>query len=347
MRRRQAAAEPDAAHAARAGPAPAALTRLATAALWAAVAIGAIGGGSALLRPPAQAAATAAPPPPSTAGPSGFAELYVAAWLRAGQGSEAQLRAYYPERIELRDVVANSRYPARTVTVSVEPAGQWYWSVTVAAEILVADADAFRRDALRYYRVGVAQPGGPGQPMAATSLPAELPRPPAAPAVRLDVGSLGRARPDDPVTAALSRFFAAYLAGVGELARYVTPDADLAAVAPAPFATAEVVRTATTDLDGGALVVLAEVRGTDAGGRQQLQHYSLRLSQREQRWEVADMLPGPPMAAAQPPTRGPSAVPPTASVATTTTTTTSTPDPTTTSAPEQSTPSTATEGMTR
>ncbi|HET7486503.1 MAG TPA: conjugal transfer protein [Acidimicrobiales bacterium] len=322
--------EPEVVPFARPGPAPAVLTRLATCALWALVVVGAIGGSSALLRPPARAAATAAPAP-STAGPSGFAELYVAAYLRAGQGTEAQLRAYYPERVELRDVPAGSRYPARTVTLAVEAVGERYWSVVVAAEVLLAAGDEFRRDALRYYRVAVVQPG-PGQPMAATSLPAEVPAPPAPSALRLDVGALERPRSDDPVADALGRFFSAFLAGQGELARYVAPGADLVAVTPAPFAAVEVVRMATQELAGGARMVLAEVRGTDAGGRQQLLHYSLRLGQREQRWEVAELLPGPPLAAVRPP----------AGVATATTTT-APPGP----APTDPTTATTTEGMTK
>lgn len=284
----------------RAGLGPEALTRVATFALWALVVLGAMGGTLAFLTRPTAVAASARPPAQPTDGPAGFAELFVAAYLGAGEGTEDQLAAYYPERVELRGVQAGSLYSARTVTVGVEVVGERYWSVTVAADVLVAEGEGFRRGGTRFFRVAIFQAGN-GQPFAATSLPAEVPEPPPAPEVRLDLGSMERPKPDDAVAGALERFFAAYLAGDGELARYIAPGAALRAVLPAPFATTVVTRLATKELGGAARQVLVEVQGTDTGGRLQVLHYSLALSQSVGRWEVTALLPGPPLRARPPP----------------------------------------------
>ena len=95
----------------------------------------------------------------------------------------------------------------------------------------------------------------------------------------------------------LVRFLSAFLAGEGELARYTSPSSSIAPVKPSVFADIEILRSGgISNLDGGqqvAVVVLA----TDSGGRSQLLEYWLTVDQRDGRWEVAEVLPAPPLAA--------------------------------------------------
>ncbi|MGW6362210.1 hypothetical protein ACWFR5_45365 [Streptomyces sp. NPDC055092] len=70
-----------------------------------------------------------------TAGPGGFAEMYVAAFLRAGEGSQGELAAFYPRAEDLElggkpDAVQVGQIAAVRIK---EVAPGRYWSVTVAA----------------------------------------------------------------------------------------------------------------------------------------------------------------------------------------------------------------------
>jgi hypothetical protein len=282
-----------------------ATTRLATFALWALVVLGAVGGTLAFItRPSSAAAGPAVEAPAPTAAAEGFAELFVATWLSAGEGAEDTLRPFYPEAVDMRGMTAGSRYAARTVTVDVAEVEERYWSVTVAADVLVSgEGGVFQRAGTRFFQVAVAQGPPPARALVAPSLPAEVPAPVAVSSVRLDIDTLERPRPDDAMAVAVQRFAAAFLTGQGELVRYVAPGSALRAVRPAPFTAIEVTRLSSRDREGAptpAMQVLAEVRGTDAGGRSQVLHYSLELSQREGRWEVSEMLPGPPLRSAGP-----------------------------------------------
>ena len=293
-------------------------TRIATVGLWAMVITGALAGFVAL------AGASGVSPPPvteaneSSVGAEGFAELYVAAWLDAGEGQEDGVRALYPDAPALRDVDAGSMYAARTATVAAEDLGGGYWSITVAAEVLVAVVDeaassqdepgaaGYRRHGTHYYRVGVL---AIEDRHVATSLPGEVPAPALAEMPKLAGLGLERPRPDDPIATAVRQFLAAYLTGEGEIERYVTPGAPIQAVQPAPFAGAEVSRLAlAAPTDPGALtVVRVETAATTAAGAPQILHYALELSERQGRWEVRQVLPAAPLQAA--PTHNPSTEP--------------------------------------
>lgn len=287
-------------------------TRMATVGLWALIITGALAGFVAL------AGASGGSPPPvaeaseSSVGAEGFAELYVAAWLDAGEGQEESVRALYPDAPALRDVDAGSMYAARTATVAAEDLGEGYWSITVAAEVLVAVVDeaassqdepgaaGYRRHGTHYYRVGVlAIEDG----HVATGLPGEVPAPALADAPKLAGLGLERPELDDPIAAAVRQFLAAYLTGQGEIERYITPGAAIQAVQPAPFAGAEVTRLAqAAPTDAAApTVVRVETAATTAAGAVQVLHYALELSERQGRWEVRQVLPAAPLQAARAP----------------------------------------------
>jgi hypothetical protein len=273
-------------------------TRLLHMGLWALVVLGGLGGLKSLVTPAARAAAHPPKAAAPTVGPEGFAELYVATYLSAGEGTEASLRPFYPEAVELREVTSGALYAARTTTVEATAMGERYWSVTVAADVLSSDADGYRPLGNRYYQVAVA--GSPNGGFVAASLPAQVPAPLVARPPALGTGSMESPRPGDAVAEAVTRFAAAYLTGNGELVRYTAPDSNLEPVQPAPFTGVRLTRLGSRPLSGpdtGAQQVLAELRATDAAGRVAFLQYALELAPRAGRWEVRAVMPAPPLAA--------------------------------------------------
>ncbi|MGH9286236.1 MAG: conjugal transfer protein, partial [Acidimicrobiales bacterium] len=286
------------------GPGAFLLTRLVTVALWLLVVLGAAAGISAHLFPPAPpAAAPLAAEPASPTAPEGFAELFVQAYLAAGRGTEDSLRPYMASPPPLTQVTPGAVQVASTATVASRQVSPGYWSVTVAAHIPLRAADrppgsAAGAPAPRFFQVGVVvTPAG----MTVTSLPAEVGPPAAAGAVPLAFGAPAIVAPDHDLGAAISRFAAAFLTGDGELDRYVTAGSGLRPIVPAPYASVRLatvaMATAPATSPAGPLTrVLAEVHATDAGGRAQVLQYSLGLTQRNGRWEVADVAAAPPLA---------------------------------------------------
>ncbi len=292
------------------------LTRAGHLGLWALLGLTFLAAAVALLRPPPRATAAVKVPEP-TVGAQGFAELYVAAYLSAGKGSEESLRAFYPVAVDLGDVAPGGLYAGRTTAIEAREVQHRYWAVTVGAEILYPQGGGMVSAGVRFYQVGVARVG---EAYVATSLPAEVPTPAPGRGPKLAVPSMDRPGRDDPVAAAVARFASAFLGADGELARYTAPGSTLRAVRPAPFRSVEVTGLADRDIErdvGGAPAkakeVLAEVKGTDANGRAQVMNYSLELVQRAGRWEVTKLLAGPPLAAEQPPATRPGEPPTTAS----------------------------------
>lgn len=268
--------------------------RAATGVLWLLVAAGPVAGVAAWASRPAPA--TVEPPagpavPP--AGVAGWAELFVAAWLQAGEGDTGPLEALMGGPVRLDGQRPGGWHATRTAVVAAEPARGGVWAVTVAAELMGVADGVWQPVGVVFYRVGVAQ--APGGALAATGLPAVVAAPPTA---RLETGMPRLASPapvrDGPVGEALAGFFAALLAGDGDVTRYVSPDAGIAAVAPPPFTRVRVVRAGLRDRDDGALLVNVEVAAQAAGGGVQVLQYGLVVAQREGRWEVTELLPAVP-----------------------------------------------------
>lgn len=258
--------------------------RVATACLWALIALAATGGLRSLIAPPPPAAPTRTSP--AAAGPVGFAELYVAAYLEAGAGQEQSLKPFYGGHIDLQSVAPSSRYASRTAAVAAAETAPGYWAITVGAEVLVAAQGGYVRSGTHYFQVGVlAGPGG----VVATSLPGEVPAPPAVAPPQLDVPALGMPQ-DDPVSKAVSRFLGAYLSGGGD------PGGGIRAITPPPFASVSLTGIAASPPGPtGRRTVLAEVAGTDAGGLREILDYSLRIMPRQDGWAVEAVLADAPL----------------------------------------------------
>ena len=309
--------------------------------LWALVGLTFFAAAVALLRPPPKATA-AVKVPESTIGAQGFAELYVAAYLGAGKGTEESLRAFYPEGVDLGDVAPGGVYAGRTTAIDAQEVERHYWAVTVGVEVLYPQGTGLQSGGVRFYQVGVARVGGA---YVATALPSEVPAPVTGRRPKLALGTLDRPERNDPVATAVGHFAAAFLTGNGELARYTAPGSTLRPVRPAPFASVEVTGLSDREVERkvgertvAAKEVLAEVQGTDPGGRVQVLNYALELVQRAGRWEVTKLLPGPSLAPEQPPASSTTQPPesstssPSTSTSLATTTTSSTTTTTTTGA---------------
>ncbi len=258
----------------------AARTRAIQTGLWAVIAAALLCSLAAFARP-APKAETPPPPPEATVAPEGVAELFTAAWLRAGEGSEDTLVAFYPTLLDLRGMAPRPGLDVATATVAAVEVDDGYWSVTVAASL---DGDA------RYFQVPIYRTAGR---YVAASLPAEVAAPTGVGrAPNLATPGLERPALDDPIAAAVDNFARGLLTG-GEFARYISPKATIAPVRPAPYVRTELRRLATRPVPGppkGA-EVLAEVVAVNAAGHPSVMHYALTLAVRSGRWEVTALLP--------------------------------------------------------
>ena len=288
---------------------PATWVRAGAAGLWVLVVVGAVSGVAALVRPAPGSPAAEVPPPASPVAASGWAQLYVARWLSAGEGDEDRLRSFFPGVPSLTGVRSGGLWAARTAAVGAVETSPGYWSVTVAAEVMAADrGGGWAPAGTRYYRVAVASTPG-GAALVSTGLPAEVTAPALARPPRLVFQSAGQVPVD--LGDSVERFVAAYVAGDGELARYVTPGSPLRPVRPAPYAKVEISSVALDGpvAPGRPVRVLASVRATDADGRVAFLAYPLALASRDGRWEVTEILAVPPLAAPGPIRTPPSTAP--------------------------------------
>lgn len=306
---------------------PATMVRAGAAGLWVLVVLGAVSGVAALARPAPGSQGAAAPPPASPVAAAGWAQLYVARWLSAGDGDEEQLRPFFPGVPSLTGVRSGGLWAARTAAVAAVETSPGYWSVTVGADVMAADkAGGWTPAGTRYYLVAVAATPG-GAALVATGLPAQVTAPALARSPRLVYQSVGAQVPVD-LGDSVERFVAAYVAGNGELARYVAPGSPLRPVRPAPYAKTEISSVALDGpvVPGRPVRVMATVRATDSDGRVAFLGYPLALAVRDGRWEVTEILAVPPLAAP-----GPIGTPPSTA-------------PTAPSSPEPSTTTTSAEG---
>lgn len=128
-----------------------------------------------------------------------------------------------------------------------------------------------------------------------------LPTPVAAPA---DGGDARLAYPEElPSTDAsydtVVSFLAAYATGSGDLSRFVSPEAAITAITPAPYLSVEAdeikadVQPPKTPKDGVTVRVLATVSFTSQLDQTVTSTYALTLTARAARWEVSSIDPAP------------------------------------------------------
>ncbi|MGW6564971.1 conjugal transfer protein [Streptomyces sp. NPDC054975] len=244
----------------------------------------------------------------TSAGPSGFAELFVCAYLEAGEGAEGSLAAFLPDaKSVVLSADPGSQVVEQVAAVRVRAVSDGYWSVTVAARVHPAkDASATGTEAqgkaeaevLRYFRVPVRS--GPAGALTAVSLPAEVGAPSVGKAPALAYGQGSGPSEADAGVRTLGGFFASYLAGKGELDRYMPPGSALASIVPAPYASVALGRIAEygTNAPGAAFPegaeiadgtqrrLLVDVTAVDHAGVERPLTYAVALKARDGRWEV-------------------------------------------------------------
>lgn len=269
-------------------------------AAWTAIAAGPIAlciavttGPTTVQAAPAQAAPVR--PAAKSADPAGYAQLFIGAWLRSSTDdattAQARLAQSLAPDVELPDPAegAQPRLESVTAVRSAHRAGD-VWSVTVAAQ--------YADGRLRNYAVPVVadRAGGAFTVSGAPGVVAGPGRATVPPSpYRVTV-------PEGDLSSSVGEFLSAYLAGAGEVDRYLAPGVALSAVTPAPYGQVTVLtvraieEAAAADeaADGTAVHVLVQVEARDGDGRWPLA-YELALTARSGRWEVTGLESGSPL----------------------------------------------------
>ncbi|MEV6758415.1 conjugal transfer protein [Streptomyces sp. NPDC051214] len=269
--------------------------QLGRAGVWTALAAGPLALVVAVGQPSATEAATPVPKPRATqtasvADPAGYVALFVDAWLRSSDDARSaaarRVQAMAPG-ILLPSPDTKAPVPRRVTAVRSTPGQDGRWSVTVAAQYA---------DAVRYFAVPAIASAG-GSSFAVTAAPALV----AAPTLhKIPDSPYDVTVPEGPLATTAEQFLAAYLAGRGEVNRYLAPGAQLTAISPAAADSVEVQEVTAREQqavaeqvpgDGTTVHVLAQVEARDAAGRWPLA-YELTVSARDGRWEIAALASG-------------------------------------------------------
>ncbi|MGW7067074.1 conjugal transfer protein [Streptomyces sp. NPDC054855] len=270
--------------------------QLGRAGVWTALAAGPLALAVAVAQPSATVAATPEPKPQratqtaSVGDPAGYVVEFVDAWLRstddASSAASRRAQSMAPD-VTLPTLDEDAPAPRRVTAVRSAPRKGGQWSVTVAAQYA---------DAVRYFAVP-AIASASGASFAVTAAPALV----TAPALhRVPDSPYEVTVPEGPLATTVGEFVGAYLAGRGEVSRYLAPGVDLTAISPAAATSVEVQevtareQSAAADQvprDGTTVRVLAQVEARDGGGRWPLA-YELTLSARDGRWEIAALVSG-------------------------------------------------------
>lgn len=287
---------------------------LVRAGVWAAVAAGPV----ALLVAVAAPAPSATPPqsrPASAPGisrgvdPAGVAELFCDLWLRAGAsaGDSADsatvraVRALAPD-VALPEGLTRGEL-LRTVAVRSAQVEGDAWSVVVAAHFRSAapgaEGDGDSGSDVRYFAVPVTSSAveGAGR-FTVTGVPAQVAGPGRAKVAATPFGTLLPGQ--GALAVSLGEFFDAYLVGVGEVGRYLAPEAELSPVRGSGYRSVAVgevradseVADGAVPADGTEVQVRAAVTAVDGGGGQWPLEYELSMRSRSGRWEVSGMHAG-------------------------------------------------------
>ncbi|MGW5715322.1 conjugal transfer protein [Amycolatopsis sp. NPDC003865] len=235
--------------------------------------------------------------PATSTSPEGWAEMYVRAWLSATRDDSAELEVFYPPGMKSQRAVG-TQVPVDTAVVSATLSAPGVWSVVVVADVLVLQPDGKRKASLLCAQVAMA---GTGDTYVATSLPSPVACPGTLGAAALAYDEV--ADPAGPIGRSVTGFLAAYLAGQGQLDRFVSPGASLGLPKPVPFAAVQLTEVRTHEKfepgqaarppDGTTVHSLARASAWDATGQSTPVDYALALVARAGRWEINRIDPAP------------------------------------------------------
>ncbi|MEU8883912.1 conjugal transfer protein [Streptomyces hydrogenans] len=254
-----------------------------------------------------------------SSGPGGFAELFVTAYLEAEEGRTGDVLAAFMPGAGPATLVSGGggQVVEQAAAVRVRAVSVGYWAVTVAARVRPAAPPTAKQGrgqgepvaGLRYFRVPVRS--GTSGELAAVALPAEVGALPAGQAPELGYGQAAEPSAADAGVRTLQGFFTSYLAGGGEVDRYMPPGSRLTPITPAPYASASVGRVAEygTNAPGAAFPegapipdgtrrrLLVDVTAADRAGVERPLTYAVALKARDGRWEVEAVEAAPLLAA--------------------------------------------------
>ncbi|MEU5044554.1 conjugal transfer protein [Streptomyces griseorubiginosus] len=272
--------------------------RLGRLGVWAAVSAGPIALAVAVATPATVVRAVPATKPTTvkatvSANPSGYATVFLSAWLRSRAGAESTAQARLAQSmapdVDLPGTADAQPEPDSVVAVrSAQQTGS-AWSVTVAAQ--------YADGSVRYFAVPVAADAS-GASFTVSGAPGVVAGPARTKGVQSPYTVAVPA--DSDVSSTAGEFLAAYLAGAGEVDRYLAPGVSLSPVSPAPYQTVTVQQMLAADqeaaaesvpVDGTRVRVMAEVEARDSAGRWPLA-YELTLKARSGRWEVTGLQSG-------------------------------------------------------
>lgn len=265
---------------------------------------------------PRQAVAQVAVDAPLTAQEQSAGEYgaaFVAAWLGASREDEGTLAAYI-NPAAVGQLSATAWKYRDLAVVSVEKTDESdLMSVVVAANVEEFDMESESGATVwprRYFAVTVRVTD---VGLSVVGLPAPI----AAPAkeesaVRLAYGQTVLQTSSARQT--VEAFLSAYLAGSGEISRYVSPGSEISAITPAPYMTITVtdvksdVEPSDTPSTGSVVHVLATAEVSSASDQRLTTTYALTLTARDGRWETTfvDLAPLESAAPGADPTPNPS-----------------------------------------
>ncbi|WP_330257116.1 conjugal transfer protein [Nocardia sp. NBC_00565] len=283
-----------------------------------------LGGGHAIL----DWFATDPPPPSDSATPAtvgraqlagSFAEQFIVTYLGSVAGQQDRLGEYVGGSAQQITLPTTARQVSEPMVVYVARIGSFdaleVWSVTVSVRVGKTTGAAgttgtvgTAAEARQYYRVGVSVLNGR---LRALSLPA-LVEPPSRGADLAQAYS-SPCTTDTPLAQVASGFLTAYLTGTGDVGRYITLDAGIAALRPAPFTAVETVAVTSDDNSCGTArstaQVLATVNPKGDGGAAATLAYPLTMVRDGGQWQVqsVDSVPAmtnPPAVVAEQDSRG-------------------------------------------
>ncbi|WP_260470355.1 conjugal transfer protein [Streptomyces sp. RP5T] len=272
--------------------------RLGRLGVWAAMSAGPIALAVAVATPATVVRAAPATKPTTvkatvSANPSGYAAVFLSAWLRSRAGAESTAQARLAQSmapdVDLPGTADAQPEPDSVVAVRSAQQTGTAWSVTVAAQ--------YADGSVRYFAVPVAADSS-GASFTVSGAPGVVAGPARTKGVQSPYTVAVPA--DSDVSSTAGEFLAAYLAGVGEVDRYLAPGVSLSPVLPAPYQTVTVQQMLAADqgavaesvpADGTRVRVVAEVEALDSAGRWPLA-YELTLKARSGRWEVTGLQSG-------------------------------------------------------
>lgn len=205
-----------------------------------------------------------------------FAEFATALHL-SGLASADDLSAMYVEAPPGNG--SNGTWVNRTTTFSTTSLDDELFVATIAADVLELVDGAYEAAGIQYYEITISTDGA--RPVVVSG-PARVPAPAGAPMPR--TASFGDTVPPDQA-AALAAFFDAYLAGEGELARYVAATGQIPAFPQHPYAGVTVSAMSADSLGR----VKVQLEATTVAGSRHALEYVVDLTFEAGVWEVAGL----------------------------------------------------------